>query len=154
MDLGCNTGRNALFLASNHEVDAVDISAEALKLINSENITKFHQDIQDFLFDKQYAGIICTDTLHFLAIDKIENTFAKMKKHTVKGGINIITVFTKNGELVLDAIKHYFEPDELKSYYSDWKIIAYELKMGDCHARKSDGTPFRHESAILVAQKN
>ncbi len=155
LDLGCNTGRNSLFLAKTHLVDAVDKDEEALKLLKAKNktITTHHQNIVDFAFKKKYAGIICTDTLHFLTLSDLTALVEKMKKHTLAGGLNIITVFTKKGELVNPVFKHFFDPDELKQYYKDWEILTYTLKMADCHAKKPDGKPFQHETAMLVARK-
>jgi tellurite methyltransferase len=152
LDLGCNTGRNTLFLAPKHYIDAVDNNQEALNFLQHPNINVIHQNIMEFVFEQNYSGIVCTDVLHFLSLDNIRMLIKRIQSHTLPGGINIITVFTKSGEL--KGMQHFFDRNELKNNYEDWDILHYEEKWVDCHTKKTDGKHLRHESAILVARKS
>ena len=51
------------------------------------------ETIRDVLSGNDYDIIISIATLHFLPEDKINKVIDKIKKHTKKGGLNLITVF-------------------------------------------------------------
>jgi len=59
-----------------------------------------------------YMDIIhCTNVLHFLDKKESVEIINKIKSHTKSGGLNIITVFAKTGEL---SVHNAFTEEELK----------------------------------------
>lgn len=159
LDLGVGEGRNALFLAEKgFQVIGVDKSEEAIKrfteeikLRKLEKTTAVLSDIVTFEFKIDYDVIISNLTLHFIKEHEIKNLIQKMKEHTKKEGINVITIFTEDNP-VKDKFVHLFKKKELYSYYADWKILDYkEYKTG--MERHGEGPLHYHWAAEIIAEK-
>ena len=161
LDLGCGSGNNSLFLAKRgFKVIAIDMSSKKLlelkneakkkSLLNKINI--INANLNDFKFHKIYSAIISTNTLHFLQKNKVLEIIKNMKNFTIKNGLNIVSVFTKNGQLKSDKI-HFFENEELKKLYNDWEILFYEEKLKPTIEKDFFGNPKKHEVASIVAKK-
>jgi tellurite methyltransferase len=162
LDVGVGEGRNALFLAKKgFNVLGVDISEAGIsKFLRlgkkfKVNVKGIVSDITKFKFDKKFDIIISVSTLHFLSRKNIEIVIKKIKKHTNKGGINLITVFTVDdpGFKVHPNKMYYFQKSELKNFYDDWKILDYRevLTKPERHGRK--GKIHTHGVAFLIAKK-
>ncbi len=161
LDLGCGLGNNSLFLANKgFNITAVDNSNEKLAKLKSEaekqsllnKINIINSDIKDFIFNKHFSAIISTDVLHFLKKEEISTIIKEIKNHTINNGINIITVFTKNGDLKSDKM-YFFENQELKAFYDYWEIIFYEERFKKTMEKDELGNPKKHEVASIVARK-
>ncbi|PCI18911.1 hypothetical protein COB64_04565 [Candidatus Wolfebacteria bacterium] len=163
IDLGAGQGRNSLFLASHgFSVEAVDSSSVAIQKIKEQSkkenikIDAHVSDISELELSKEYDAIISTLVLHHLASDKAISLIENIKEHTKVGGVNVITLFTKEGDFyTIDKEKGTFYADrgQLKDMYSDWEIIEYFEREGKAHAKKSDGSPMFNISAGILAKK-
>ncbi len=161
LDFGSGKGINSLFLAEHgYNITAVDFShknnlelrqnAEKKALLNKIKVVE--NNINEFKFDGKFAAIICTNVLHFLNLDEIKRIIHKFKSNTIKDGINIISVFTKEGQLKSDKM-YFFEKEELKKIYFEWQILFYEEKMKSTMEKDILGKPKMHEVASIVAKK-
>jgi SAM-dependent methyltransferase len=163
LDVGVGEGRNALFLAKKgFDVLGVDISEAGInKFLRlgkklKVKVSGVVSDITKFKFDKKFDIIISVATLHFLSRKNIEIVIKKMKKHTDKSGLNLITVFTVDSpSFKMHPNKmYYFQRNELKNFYNDWKILNYKefLTKPERHGRK--GKIHTHGVAFLIAKKS
>jgi tellurite methyltransferase len=156
LDLGVGKGRNALFLAKKgFDVVGVDKSPEAIKdfLENAKKagvcVKGVVEDITKFKF-KDYDVIISTATIHFLKKSQIDRLIEKIKKHTRKDGLNVITAFTVDNPS--KNFPYLFKRGELKSYYKGWKILKYREYLTPYE--KHNGMRWhRHAIAAIIAQK-
>ncbi|MEW6295324.1 MAG: methyltransferase domain-containing protein [Candidatus Diapherotrites archaeon] len=155
LDFGVGEGRNALFLAKKgFSVTGIDISKAAVKKFlmfakkRNLHVKGIVGDIANFKFNRNYDVIICIAVL-----DLISNPLKlikKMKKHTNKGGLNLVSVFTtKNTEWKKYPGLYFFKETELKEIYKDWQIIKYENYI----KKDRHGKPHKHHIAILIAKK-
>ena len=159
LDLGCGEGRNALFLAKNgFNVTGVDVSEEGIKKFkviakkNKLNVNALIGDIRYFNFDKEYDIIISNATFHFLDKYNINKIIEKMKSHTNKDGINVISAFTEDNPN--KNFPYLFKKGELKSYYRDWRILGYKEGTSPLEKHGKDGKFHRHGFAVIIAKKN
>jgi tellurite methyltransferase len=157
LDLGCGTGRAALFLSKKgHRVTAVDISETAIsKLDNYAKKGKLKiktsvGDLEKYKIKESYDVIIGLFSIHFLRKIKAYNLVKQIKDKTKKNGYNFIAVFrkghgNKNG--------YYFENGELSKMYSGWNITSYkEFSKEEKHGE--NGKLHTHHIASLISQKN
>lgn len=150
LDLGAGEGRDSLYLDNNgFEVTAVDKAEKGLEKIKekSDSIRTVNEDITDFSFDQKYDIIISMSTLHFLG--NPDEIIDKIKENTKKGGLNIISGFTKynNGNFT-----YSFDPGELYEKYEDWNIKEYKEYLTPVE-QHGDGPEHRHFIAETIAQK-
>lgn len=136
LDMGCGDGRHSLYLAEKgFYVDAFDISKNGINKLNilaSKNNLKINawtEEIETFIFKKQYDVIIAHGLFQFIKKDVREKVIKEMKNQTKKGGYNVIAVFTDIIELPQD-MKPYligiFKEGEIKEYYKDWVIEDFQ----------------------------
>lgn len=161
LDFGCGFGANSVFLAKKgFIVESVDKSKDRINFLKSEaskqhlsnKIKIVNQDITSFRPNRNFSSVVCTDVLHFLDKKNRDLALYKIKRHTVLGGLNIIRVFTKNGDLNSPRL-HFFENGELRENYKDWDILFYEEKLKMTREKDSFGRPKKHEVAGIVAKK-
>ncbi len=162
LDIGIGEGKNAIFLAKNgFNVEGVDCSIEGLdkveKLakINGILVKTFCADIRTFKFQKEYDLIVSMFTLHFLPKEQSLEIIKKIKDFTKIGGINLITLFTKEVPDYSQEIEkrlglNLFNKNELKSLYLNWEIIKYSEKI---RLDSSHGEPHYHSTSLLIAKK-
>jgi hypothetical protein len=83
----------------------------------------------------------------------------EMKARTNPGGVNAITLFTKNGDRYAldkqeDPDAFYPEDCWLKEFYQDWEVLEHELSssplIGKSH---EDGTPMTNMVEKILARK-
>lgn len=161
LDLGCGSGRNALFVArQGFKVTCVDISAEAIKTLVSkaeelginDNIKAVTQNIAEFGDYGKYGAIICYTTLHFLPDADARRVIDNIKEHTIGKGLNIIADFAGNGPLKKNNSSFWLKEGELKSLYSDWKELFYKEELSRTKATDEQGNHYMQNMAILVSQ--
>lgn len=132
LDLGICYGRNAIYLTKKGcEVVGVDISKVAIAqcLAKAKKYNKtvecHHQDISEFKFKGEFDVVYSTATLQYLDTKKkIDSVIRKMKKHTSKDGLNIISVPT-NTKIAM-PMPYYFKRQELLDYYHDWEVLEFK----------------------------
>lgn len=131
LDIACGRGQNAIFLAQKgFEVDAVDISSEALKNLQQfPNIQTYNMDINEFIF-KEYDLVVVTNFLE-------RSIFTKMQRALKENAIVIYETFTYKSSM---NPKYCLRPNELVQSFCDLEIIFYQLIHNET-------------KAILVARK-
>ena len=157
LDLGCGTGRVALYLVKKgHDVTAMDISETAISKLNdyakkeSLRIRAFVGDMEGYTIQKNYDAVISLFSIHFLPKKKLYNLLANMKEKTKKGGFNFIEVFRKDDKKVRNM--HMFDNGELSKAYSDWNIISYkEFSITEQHGK--EGRVHTHNISSVISQK-
>jgi len=118
LDLGCGSGGLSLDLAKKgFDVTCVDISKTAIKRIKEEakkreiEINAVCVDLENYKIKEDYDIILILGILHFIE-EKAEILLEKVKKHTKKGGINIIDAFRNQ----------HLPKDRLEEIYKSWKL--------------------------------
>lgn len=117
LDLGCGSGRHISFLNSeNHNVDGVDFSKEAIKILKKLNLNS-HLLI-DYLpelksIKKKYDGIIDCFTSYTLKRRDFEDYVIKIKKLLKKNGHFHLQTLSINSHLF-----KYYKPSKKISLYS------------------------------------
>lgn len=131
LDIACGRGQNAIFLAQKgFEVDAVDISSEALKNLQQvPNIQTYNMDIDKFVF-KKYDLVVVTNFLQ-------RSIFSKMQRALKVNGVVIYETFTYKSAM---NPEYCLRPNELVQSFCDMEIVFYQL----IH---------KETKAILVARK-
>lgn len=162
LDIGVGEGRNALFLAKKgFDVTGVDISESGIEKF-MQLAKKFKvrvkgivSDITKFKFGQSFDIMISIDTLHFLSKKDITKIVKRMKKHTSEKGINLIEVFTVMDEHFKKHPKklYYFQKNELRNYYRDWKVLEYKEFLTKPEKHGNDGKIHQHSIAVLIARK-
>lgn len=165
LDFGCGSGRNALFLQRHgFSVTAFDKNVSAIQTLNNiigseklKNIQAYVGDAHDFIMKEQYDLIVSTVVLMFLDKEKIPRVINNIKNSTNKGGCNVIVcaIDSEDYPLKHDRIPFSFgfEPNELLSYYDDWKIEKYNEDVGCLHRLDEMGDPIKLRFATIIARK-
>jgi len=157
LDLGCGTGKAALYLAKKgHRVTAMDISETGISKLNDYakkeklRVKTFIADLESYKIKEEYNVIVASFSIHFLPKRKVYRLVKNMKNKTKKNGYNFIGVFRKSKG---NRNKYAFENGELSKMYSDWKITSYkEFSKEEKHGKK--GKLHTHEISNLISQKN
>lgn len=159
LDIGAGDGRNAIFLAKEgFNVTAVEkdvASFQMLKLNAKQAKVKLKlslQDIRQFKFDKRYDIIIAISSLHFLPRLSAVNVINRMKRHTTKGGLNIISAFIEGNGSV--NFPYLFRKNEINHFYKNWAILSYREFLTPFERHGTQEAFHRHKIAALIAQKN
>lgn len=171
LDLGCGDGRHALYLAKEgYQVTGVDVSAVGLKKLGSMSklqnlgsaLKLHHSDVRDFNYPLQEYDLVAAVTLFdHVPGDDVMPLFNKVADSLKIGGILFVKVHTIKDPGHIDghnsaselswAIKHYFEPKELKILLEeDFEILKYS-EYDDLD--KSHGRPHSHNFDMALARK-
>lgn len=127
LDIGAYTGRNSIYLNTNKfHVTAIDPARKPLKQLKKKAITTINKKIENYKW-KKFDFIVCINVLQFISPKNVTKIIKQMKNNTNQKGINIITVFLTKP---FKTQKKIFKHNELKKYYSDWKILHYKEKKG------------------------
>ncbi len=164
LDLGVGYGQNALYLAKkgfnvigvDNDRDAVESFLGYAKRLNLVHVQGIVEDITAYNFPKEFDVVVSTSTLHLLSSSQVDDLITKIKQYTKKGGLNIITVFTKQSSLI--DFPYLFKINELKDFYKDWEILEYEeypSKGSHSHEKGHHNSekPHEHFIASLIAKK-
>lgn len=166
LDLGAGDGRHALFLASKgFKVKALDLSEDGLKKLKrfaddqGLRVETELADLSNWSVDGSYDAFVATSILQHLSSEEALRLLAEVKTHTNVGGLNAVSLFTKDSERYRldreeDPEAFYPDPGWLKEYYRDWEIIdhaQYEAELiGKTHP---DGSPMKNIMERILARK-
>ncbi len=160
LDVGTGTGRNALFLAKKRfdvtALDSIKKNLSKLKEVASKQrviLHYKHANIATFKTSKKYDIVLALVSLHFLKNSQVSKTIKKIKNYTKRGGLNIITVHTKQNKGKSHSRPHLFKKNELKNYYRDWKILECKEVWGHLFKTEKYPIPVRKHRAQLIAKK-
>lgn len=156
LDMGCSTGRNALYLAQQgFSVTAVDTNPSALQQLQSvigqeslNAITPRLYDISEASLDTDYDFIACTVTLMFISPSRVDAVLADMQQHTRVGGYNLIVCAMDTPDYPCPMnFPFTFVPGQLSGIYTGWELTKYNEDVGTMH----NGAQLRF--ATLLARK-
>jgi tellurite methyltransferase len=163
VEFGAGQGRNAIYLAEQgFNVTAIDLAKVGVETINKlaeegslPNLKAEIGDVRDGITD-DYDMAVSTFMLHHLTREEALRAIAEIKEHTRAGGLNTLTVFTKEGDFAkLPGSDKYFypEPDEMRELYSDWEVLTYNEHKGPAHDKNPDGSNMVNTITHLLARK-
>ncbi|MGD2250245.1 MAG: methyltransferase domain-containing protein [Candidatus Methanofastidiosia archaeon] len=177
LDFGCGEGRHSLFLAQNgYTVDAVDDSQEAINKLQSlkkeygvsSHINAYSGNIITMPLPVQkYSLVIISYVLPFLKQSEIATVLEKAKSALKpKGCIYVSAITTDDNEYhsykktqspveprtfyspALQCYTYFFEPGELKTFFTDFTIIDYTETVVELSRE-----PYTHAMCLLFARK-
>lgn len=156
LDMGCSSGRNALYLGQQgFVVTAVDINSTALEQLQSvvdqegiNTITPRLYDISDASLDADYDFIACTVTLMFIDASRVDAVLADMQQHTRGGGYNLIVCAMDTPDYPCPMnFPFTFAPGQLSAAYKEWELVKYNEDVGTMH------NGVRLQFATMLARK-
>ncbi|RYY80358.1 MAG: SAM-dependent methyltransferase TehB [Moraxellaceae bacterium] len=167
LDVGCGSGRNALYLAQQgFTVDACDVNVQAIdklkEIIAAEHIQTINATVCDLnqpaqaaaQFTACYDFVYSTVVMMFLQPATIATLIAQMQQATRLHGHNLIVCAMDTADYpVQPDFPFSFKPDELSQYYAGWKIIKYNENVGELHRVDAQGQRIKQRFATLLAQK-
>lgn len=165
LDIGCGSGRNALYLALlKHQVTALDCSSEAIAKIETikanESLTNIatiiHDLHQPLSLTQQYDLIISTVSLQFLKPERITSLLVELNRATKRGGMHLLVFPIHSSLYTLPASFTYLPPSQhLYQLYQDqgWSIEEYKESVGQLHKVDDTGKPIQGLFALLIAKK-
>ena len=161
LDVGCGSGRNALYLSQHSfKVDAWnENSLQTLRqIIQSEQIDQLQIQGRDLNTDASIAGqyefIYCTVVMMFLEAKTIPPLIAQMQQATVSGGYNLMVCAMDTSDIPAQPdFPFAFQPGELSAYYEGWNIVKYHENIGELHRVDEHGQQIKQHFATLLAQR-
>ncbi|KAA8997709.1 SAM-dependent methyltransferase TehB [Affinibrenneria salicis] len=162
LDLGCGSGRNALYLNKmGFDVAACDKNASGIDSLNAmikseglRRITAGVYDINEAAIDTQYGFILSTVVMMFLAPTRIPAIIDNMQQSTLAGGYNLIVAAMSTDDVPCPLpFSFTFKQQELRDYYRAWEIIKYNEDMGELHKTDAAGNRIKLRFATLLARK-
>ena len=163
LDVGCGTGRNALYLSQNgFEVDAWDVNENSLQtlrqIVQTEQIEHVQVQRRDLNTDTSIAGqydfIYCTVVMMFLEAKTIAPLIAQMQQATVPGGYNLIVCAMDTPDIPVQTdFPFAFKPGELRAYYEGWNMVKYNEDIGELYRVDAQGQRIKQHFATMLAQK-
>ncbi len=162
LDVGCGSGRNALYLQmKGFEVTAWDRNTASLtrldQIIAEEQIARIataQKDFNDLRFNGAYDLVISTVVMMFLQPETIPQLIADMQASTVRGGYNlIVSAMDTEDYPCYPGFPFAFKSGELSEYYRRWHIIKYNEHVGQLHRTDENGNRIALRFATLLARK-
>lgn len=163
LDIGAGEGRNAIFLAkSGFSVEATDISSVGLSKIQARakkegvDVRTRAVDLTVEPIEGTFKLIVLSFVSHHLSKTEALKLIGAMKEHIEPGGLNVIMMFTREGDFFKDkpdTDRCYPEKGELKKLYGDWEILVYREEISKTRKKKTDGTPMENLASYLIARR-
>lgn len=162
LDVGCGSGRNALYLnLKGFEVTAWDINSASLARLNQiiaeEQLTGIEtaeKDLNSMRFNGAWDFVLSTVVMMFLQPQTIPQLIADMQASTVKGGYNLIVAAMDTQDYPCNqGFPFAFRSGELSDYYRNWHIVKYNENVGQLHRIDAQGNRISLRFATLLAQK-
>ena len=164
LDLGCGQGRDALFMARNNfKVTAVDASEVAINQLNKtikndglKNLEAITADIRNFQIKKnKYDIIYGGNVLQFLKKTEAVKMIKNIKENITPDGFVILASFTTDDPRYDKSNENraFFEPQEMLSFFKNFKIIHYFENVVIDQGHASSPAPHRHGVVRIIAQK-
>ncbi|WP_140918632.1 SAM-dependent methyltransferase TehB [Limnobaculum xujianqingii] len=162
LDLGCGSGRNALYLnLKGFNVAAWDKNSTSIDAVNNlittealSGITVNVVDLNSINFSGDYDFILSTVVFMFLERDRIPALIDNMQKSTVPNGYNLIVAAMDTEDYPCPLpFSFTFKSGELKEYYQGWEIIKYNENVGQLHKTDANGNRITLHFATLLARK-
>lgn len=163
LDLGCGSGRNALYLnLLGFDVSAYDHNTTSIdnlnRIIAAEHLTRLDTaiyDINQASLAQNYDWIVSTVVLMFLDPQRIPSIIKNIQDSTIPGGYNLIVSAMDAPDFpCVMPFSFTFKPGGLKSYYEGWEIIKYNENPGELHKTDEQGNRIKMRFATLLARKN
>lgn len=142
LDMGCSSGRNALYLSQlGFNVTAIDANPDAIDMLQTiierEQLTNIQPqvyDINEANLGASYDFIACTVTLMFLNPARVAAVLADMQQCTRPGGHNLI-VAAMDTDAYPCPVNFPFTlgPGELSAAYEGWELLKYNEDLGTMH---------------------
>ncbi|WP_275555084.1 tellurite resistance methyltransferase TehB [Mixta sp. Marseille-Q2659] len=162
LDVGCGSGRNALWLnMKGFDVTAWDknpqsiarlnqiIAAEALSGIETQIV-----DLNSQRFNGAYNFVLSTVVMMFLQPETIPQLIADMQASTVRDGYNLIVAAMDTADYPCPLpFSFTFKSGELSHYYRNWQIVKYNEDVGQLHRTDENGNRISLRFATLLAKK-
>jgi len=169
LDIGCGTGRNALWLAAQgYNVLAIDVSNEAVRATSEaaahENIhlrTQVCNIGVDTVHGDKFGLVVAITTLNHIAESDLPHAYKLITDSLDANGILYCVVFTKDdpgftGDSLhasecSRAVRYFFNHNELSDAFPGLEVMEYSeyVKPDTSH-----GPPHMHAKAKLVARKS
>lgn len=133
LDLGCGEGRDSVYFARHGfavtSVDSSDAGIEKLARLAGETgvcVPDVHlADVRDFTIQPGFDIVFAHNCLQFIGADCL-SALARIQDVTPGGGVNAISVFTRESEALAGRDDLYrFDRNELKFLYRTWRILFY-----------------------------
>ncbi|TSA44966.1 methyltransferase domain-containing protein [bacterium] len=162
LDLGCGQGRDSIFMASNNfKVISVDESLAAINQLdafarkNNLDITCLNIKTENFLFEKNKYDIIgAVNVLHFLHKKDGLRIIQEIKENLKIGGYVVMVNFTTKDSLFSCRPNLFFlEPNELKNFFGDFKLILYDESIENDIGHPGQENPHKHGLVRMIAKK-
>ncbi|WP_392561588.1 SAM-dependent methyltransferase TehB [Orbus sturtevantii] len=164
LDLGCGSGRNALYLNlcgfDVTAVDKMDLNVTKVNnIIKQDELTRIQAhvyDINQSTLQGEYDFIVSTSVMMFLQPEKISAIIQNMQSITKIQGYNLIVCAMSTEDCpcpVPVPFSFAFREQELKNYYHNWDIIKYNENMGEIHKMGINCNKMKLRFATLLAKK-
>lgn len=179
LDIGCGSGRDAVFLAQHgFKVTAIDTkrgaigAAQKLATVAGVSADFLVQDVRNWTFPaKHYTIIIAFNSLFFLSKNDLYAAIENIKKSLIPGGIAIIASFTVD-DAMFDKVKkentkvgerdfqstdgyawYFLDHGELAKAFSDFQILFHEEKTVNDPGHAGSPEPHLHAIERIVAKR-
>lgn len=142
LDMGCGSGRNALYLSRlGFDVTAIDANPGAIGMLQSiveqegiGNIDARQYDINDANLAGTWDFIVCTVTLMFLDPERVEAVIADMQACTAAGGYNLIVAAMDTDAYPCPMnFPFTLREGQLRAAYEGWEFPKYNEDLGTMH---------------------
>lgn len=156
LDMGCGSGRNALYLAARgFEVTAVDSNPAAVarlqSIVQAEGLDRVDArvyDINEARLEGPFDFIACTVTLMFLDPGRVEAVIEDMQRATRPGGYNLVVAAMDTPAMPCPVgFPFTLAEGQLSGWYSGWQLPKYNEDPGTLHSGA------RMQFATMLARK-
>lgn len=104
LDLGCGSGRHAIYLSKctfDLEIYASDIDCKAIetntKILNFQSLNISEHSFTNIPYDNEFFdAVICTSTLHHAVLEDIKKVIAEVQRVLKPNGYFIFDILSKN----------------------------------------------------------